>query len=243
MKGWDDVGERRDKGVKIGDIDSLKEHVQFNTELLLKANAAFELYQGFLVQFNKDKDKHFPHLLVLIIDAFVTNCVLYTTRLIDKREHINICNTINYASLLLPHNKRILGIKSEIQNEQARIDRLCKRRDKQYAHSDIENLDDNISSLYPLLREDLHEILKLCFRAINSVHTEVNGYFIGGYNSSKGTYILRNTELALSEIEKINNIFKLHDKMFEFMRTNNQIELIELIYSKSDETGKEEPTA
>ena len=78
-------------------IEELKEHLQFNLELLLKADASYELYQSFLILHQNDKEKEFSHLFVIIIDALVTNCVIITTRLIDKREKINIYNTIKHT--------------------------------------------------------------------------------------------------------------------------------------------------
>ena len=119
---------------------------------------------------------------MIIIDALVTNCIIITTRLIDKREKINIYNTIKHAIILFPEDKTLLSVQSSIENENARIDRLCSRRDKFYAHSDLENLNDDIVSDYPLIREDLHFIIEICFKAINATNLAVNGYVIGGYD-------------------------------------------------------------
>ena len=63
---------------------------------------------------------------MIIIDALVTNCVIITTRLIDKREKINIYNTIKHAIILFPEDKTLLSVQSSIENENARIDRLCQ---------------------------------------------------------------------------------------------------------------------
>lgn len=229
------MGNRSDKGANLSHVEELREHLQFNLELLLKADASYELYQSFLILHQNDKEKEFSHLLVIIIDALVTNCIIITTRLIDKREKINIYNTIKHAIILFPEDKTLLSVQSSIENENARIDRLCARRDKFYAHSDLENLNDDIASDYPLIREDLHFIIEICFKAINATNLAVNGYVIGGYDEDGKKRVIHNTNLALVEIEKLKKIFSMHDKMFEFMRDNALYDLFELVYSKLDD--------
>lgn len=229
------MGNRSDKGANLNHVEELKEHLQFNLELLLKADASYELYQSFLILHQNDKEKEFSHLLVIIIDALVTNCVIITTRLIDRREKINIYNTIKHAIILFPEDKTLISVQSSIENENARIDRLCDRRDKFYAHSDLENLNDDIASDYPLIREDLHFIIEICFKAINAANLAVNGYVIGGYDEDSKKRVIHNTKLALVEIEKLKKIFSMHDKMFEFMRENVLYDLFALVYSKLDD--------
>lgn len=226
---------RNDKGVKLNDIEELKEHLQFNLELLLKADASYELYQSFLILHQNDKEKEFSHLLVIIIDALVTNCVIITTRLIDKREKINIYNTIKHTITLFPEDKTLLSVQSSIENENACIDRLCNRRDKFYAHSDLENLNDDMASNYPLIREDLHLIIGICFKVINAVNLTVNGYVIGGYDEDSKKCVIHNTKLVLVEIERLKKVFSMHDKMFDFMRENALYDLFALVYSKLDD--------
>lgn len=226
---------RNDKGANLNNIEELKEHLQFNLELLLKADASFELYQSFLMLHQNDKGKKFSHLFVIIIDSLVTNCVINTTRLIDKREKISIYNTIKHAIFLFPEDKTLLSVKSSIENEYARINRLCNRRDKFFAHSDLENLNDDIASDYPLIREDLHLIIEICFKAINAANLVVNGYVIGGYDEDSKKRIIHNTKLALYEIENLKIVFSMHDKMFEFMRENAPNDLLAFVYSKFDD--------
>lgn len=229
------MGNRSDKGVKLNDIEELKEHLRFNLELLLKADASYELYQSFLILHQNGKEKGFSHLLVIIIDALVTNCVIITTRLIDKREKINIYNTIKHAITLFPEDKTLLSVQSSIEDENACIDRLCNRRDKFYAHSDLENLNDDIASDYPLIRKDLHLIIEICFKAINAVNLAVNGYVIGGYDGDSKKRVIHNTKLVLVEIERLKKIFSMHDRMFEFMRENAPYDVLGLVYSKLDD--------
>lgn len=223
---------RRDKGVELNDIEELKKHLQFNLELLLKADASYELYQSFLILYQNDKEKKYSHLLVILIDVVITNCIIITTRLIDKREQINIYNTIKHAITLFPEGKTLLSVQSSIENENACIDRLCNRRDKFYAHSDLENLKDDIASDYYLIREDLHLIIEICFKAINTVNLAVNGYGIGGYEKDSKKRFIHNTKLTLVEIERLKEVLSMHDKMFEFMRENAPYDLRALIYSK-----------
>lgn len=169
------MGSRTDKGVEINSVEELKKHLRFNHELLLKADNSYELYQKFLELYQRDKENKFLHLLVAIIDALVTNCIMITTRLIDKREHISIYNTINNAIRLFPTDTRLLSAQSSIESENTRIDRLCARRDKYYGHSDLKNLSDDIASEYPLIREDLNSIIEICFKAINTANLVING--------------------------------------------------------------------
>ena len=54
------MGNRSDKGANLNHVEELKEHLQFNLELLLKADASYELYQSFLRLRQNDKKKNSP---------------------------------------------------------------------------------------------------------------------------------------------------------------------------------------
>lgn len=203
-----------DKGAKLNHIDELREHLMFNLELLLKADASYELYQRLLELHHNDKEKGFSRLLVIIIDSLVSNCIIITTRLIDRREKINIHNTIKNAINFYPEDKTLLSAHSDLENENERIKRLCDRRDKYYAHSDLENLNDSIASDYPYIREDLDLIIETCFKAVNAANSSVNGYMIGSFDKDSKKRVIYNTKLILLEIGKLEKVFSTHSKIY-----------------------------
>ena len=145
-----------------------------------------------------------------------------STRLIDTREQINLCNTIKRTQILCPNSLELEPFESRISAQNERIDRLCNCRDKHYAHADIENLDKNSDIHYTLFVNDIDSILNICFDGINAVSKIVNGYVIGGYDCKNHNPKLNYTDLALCDLEKFLNVFSLHDAMLKDIRQQYQ---------------------
>jgi len=170
-------------------------------------------------------------LSIIIIDALFSSVVLNLYKLFDTSNDalniymvINKCNRKTKEENPTNFNKIQLNIDKESRN------RLWKKRNKTIAHSDLINLNGDISENYPLYISDIEKIIFALSEVIILLANRILNCSIGGRVGTQ--YYFHLQDVIKKQYNILKDKDKTYSKIFDFMKQNNPQELLSIIYSE-----------
>lgn len=205
--------------------ENFDKEFQFLYNVCLKSKYKVWLGKKLLVEDNSLQIG--DNLRKITIDALFHSAAVDICKIVSDGNEITIQKFANKWK-----NKQQKELLKECKLDKNELKELKNRRNRNLAHADIESLNENISSVYPLKIKTLEDI-------INTVEKHLQ--ILGGNKfadlfreiKSGDTKYENQLEMKLDmELMQIKNAASLNERMFKFLRKEFPEVLFRMIYSE-----------
>lgn len=206
-------------------MEDIKKEFDFLFGLFMKADAELKLANAMYNDY--DENDRSKEMGVIIIDSLYYSAAMNIYKIVQREECINLKKLTQEINEMFEDK----NIKYEVDKKA--ILSIIRRRNKQLAHNDIENITKDISEEFPLYIDDLGKILKQVFGILNQISVVLCDGSIDGIDKS-GEIFIKNTKAVISEYEIKKDYQKKLEKLFVYMKEHHKEELCSIIFSTED---------
>lgn len=174
----------------------------------------------------------------VLVDALFHSAAVNIYKITGADEQLNITKFKNKCKEI---SKTFQKEKwNSIKWADADLDYLEKRRHKNLAHSDRENITIDIIKEYPLTIEVLERVINATEAMLHYLYRLIKSVSLGGINTSTGEYMSVVDRRVKTECKSLQNMFEVSNAIFEHMKTSNPDKLFDIIYSDGERKSENE---
>lgn len=183
----------------------------------------------------------YQNCVSIIVEALFHSAAVNICKITDERETVTAIKLANKCKRAFSQeiNEEIKRLKPKKKD----LDILTNRRDKNLAHSDIENLSGNISQAFPLPIEVLERVIDSTKELLEYLYFEKKSIRIRCFDKKVGKFVSQIDSTICRECEAIAKDRRIYKALADYVKKQNPLFLLELINGEENNGQTEDAHA
>ena len=174
----------------------------------------------------------YHNCISIVVEALFHSAAVNICKITDEREAVTAIKLANKCKKgFSPEEKAKV---KRLKPKKADVDSLTTRRDKNLAHSDIENLSGNISQLFPLPIEALERVIDSTEALLEYLYFKKKSIHIDGFDKKTGKLVSQIDSTICRECESTAKDHRVYKALADYVKKQNPQFLLDLIYGEGN---------